>query len=339
MLMLASLFILKGIAQEVMPVQASLITKRTATWCPHCGTWGWSLFKDLLEDNKGKAVFFAAHYSGDLANTTATQITANFDAAYQPVFYYNEINQEATSSNTSAVLSSMTQKVNTAHTSQPIANVGFDSSYANGTMNVNAKVKFFQAAEGEYYLGVYLIEDHVIANQASIGANANHRRVLRSSFSTSTWGELIGNGSIAAGHEFTHTFSQTVDNPAAHDYSLAGVIWKKEGDKYKVVNTWAKDIEGGALSTDEPSAINPIVVNPNLIHTSASVQIHLTSEAHHVALELYNAQGAKVKSIFKGNLAAGDHRFELSRDGAGNGVYLLLFKADGSEWVEKVVFQ
>jgi hypothetical protein len=339
MLMLTSLFLLKGIAQEVVPVQSTLITKRTATWCSNCGSWGWSLFKNLLEDNKSKAVFFAAHFSGDLANTTATQITTNFEAAYQPVFYLNEINQNANSSNGSTVRNSVAQKVDAAFAQQPIANVGFDSSYANGTMTVNAKVKFFQPANGEYYLGLYLVEDNVVANQASVGANANHRRVLRSSFSSSTWGELIGNGSFNAGQEYSFIFSQAVANPAAHDYSLVGVIWKKEGDKYKVLNTWSSDIQGGASVTEEPASAHPISVVPNLVRTSAQVQVLLNSEAKQAILEVYDGKGARLKGIFAGNLAAGQHSFELNRENAPNGIYFLRFSADGQEWMEKVVFQ
>ena len=43
-------------SQEVMEVQQTLLTKRTATWCPYCGTWGWGFFEDLIEDNEEKAV-------------------------------------------------------------------------------------------------------------------------------------------------------------------------------------------------------------------------------------------------------------------------------------------
>ncbi|MEZ4962118.1 MAG: Omp28-related outer membrane protein [Saprospiraceae bacterium] len=339
MLMLCCLFILKGFAQQVVPVQASLITKRTATWCPNCGTWGWSLFNNLREANQGKAVFFAAHYSGDLANPLATELTTNFGAAYQPVFYFNETNQEALPSNTASILSSVTEKVGDAFTTAPIANVGFDSTYSGGDMTVNAKVKFFQPASGEYYLGIYLVEDNVTANQSGIGQNANHMRVLRASFSSSTWGELIGNGSFSAGDEFTKTFAMPVDNPSDHSYELAGVIWLKEGDKYKVVNAWTTDIQGGASAQEEASAFDQFYVAPTVTETAAVVHLQLSRVLDNASLELYDVGGTLVKRIFAGNLGTGVHDFNLDLTNESKGLYLVKFAGEGQTRIEKLVVQ
>jgi hypothetical protein len=52
---------------EVPATQKSLITKRTADWCPLCGGWGWPFFRQLILDNSNKAVLIAAHYSGALS--------------------------------------------------------------------------------------------------------------------------------------------------------------------------------------------------------------------------------------------------------------------------------
>lgn len=86
MLLVAALFIMKAAAQQVEEVQRTLITKRTASWCINCGTWGWTLFDGLVADNEDKSVLIAAHYDGDLENAAAEEITDNFGGFYQPRF-------------------------------------------------------------------------------------------------------------------------------------------------------------------------------------------------------------------------------------------------------------
>ena len=72
-LLIACLFAMQAIAQQVAQVQRSIVTKRTADWCPNCGTYGWTYFKDAIEQNGDKAVFIAAHYSGGLAAPAANE--------------------------------------------------------------------------------------------------------------------------------------------------------------------------------------------------------------------------------------------------------------------------
>ncbi|MEO1714235.1 MAG: hypothetical protein AAFU60_12955 [Bacteroidota bacterium] len=58
-LLFALLLVLGGSlqAQEVMEVTTPVITKKTATWCINCGTWGWDLFEGLVSANQNSAVF------------------------------------------------------------------------------------------------------------------------------------------------------------------------------------------------------------------------------------------------------------------------------------------
>ncbi|HHB79571.1 MAG TPA: hypothetical protein ENK85_10105, partial [Saprospiraceae bacterium] len=46
-------------AQEVPQTQSSLIIKKTASWCPPCGGWGWDLFEQLIDDNDSQAILWA----------------------------------------------------------------------------------------------------------------------------------------------------------------------------------------------------------------------------------------------------------------------------------------
>jgi hypothetical protein len=53
--------------QDVPETQQSLISKVTATWCINCGTWGWSLYEGLEQDNAGSN--FLTLYNGNEVST------------------------------------------------------------------------------------------------------------------------------------------------------------------------------------------------------------------------------------------------------------------------------
>ncbi|HMP29618.1 MAG TPA: hypothetical protein PKD85_08450, partial [Saprospiraceae bacterium] len=70
--------------------QASLLVKKTADWCPFCGTYGWSFFRKVKEQSQDlPSIMIAMHYSGGLINTTAVDLNANFSGPGQPVFFDN----------------------------------------------------------------------------------------------------------------------------------------------------------------------------------------------------------------------------------------------------------
>ena len=57
-------------AQEVPEVQRPLVTKISATWCPPCGGWGWTLMEELVIDNEDKATLIVAHHDGQLVTAS-----------------------------------------------------------------------------------------------------------------------------------------------------------------------------------------------------------------------------------------------------------------------------
>lgn len=52
-------------AQNVTDIQTTLITKRTADWCPYCGSYGWQFTTQLKPKLEGKdAIMWNVHHSG-----------------------------------------------------------------------------------------------------------------------------------------------------------------------------------------------------------------------------------------------------------------------------------
>lgn len=340
-ILIAVLFLMKGIAQQVEEIQRSLVTKRSADWCPYCGTWGWNYFESAIAENGDKAVYMSAHYDGGLSDPAAEEITDNWGGFYQPKFFFNDVQQGVTAGNVTPKLAALKQLVDSASLVPPVANVGFEPIFENGLLNVDAKVKFFQAAQGDFYLGMYLLEDHVVAFQQSIGANAVHRHLFRHSFTEETFGQPITNGDVTAGQEFSLDFSIPVDEITGHEYEVVGIVWKKEGDKYIPLNVWSTN----QIDTVTVSAVsniasqNRMVVYPNIANLKTTILVEFAENQSVAQLEVFDIMGRKVAMLHNGQLIAGIKSFELDRQAVGgNGLYFVQLKAPGFLKTEKVVF-
>lgn len=323
-------------AQEIIVPQTNrpLITKRTASWCTNCGTWGWSLFENLLSDNQSTALLIAAHYSGEHQNSVAQEITSNFGAFGQPTFYFNSENQGANSSNGSTVRSNIQEAVNTFNAATPVVQAGIDAKADDAyTINVEVKTEFFQQAEGDFYLGAYLIERNFTGTQTPIGNNAQHKQLLRLSATNTTFGEALASGQIASGAtqeaSFTITAAmmeqagiQDLDRIFSNEFEIATIIWENVNGDYEVVNTNRASI--GVLSgNQEIEALNVFNVYPNPAGTQAFLALELTQNLEDVTISLMNAQGQLVRNIYQGELVAGPHQIELAKGALPGGMYFV----------------
>lgn len=335
------LFVSVSLFSQVVPeVQRSLITKRSATWCPPCGGWGWTMFDNLIDQNPENAVLFAAHHSGDLTSQAAVDITANWVAFSQPRFYLGHEDQNASSSNATSLLASIKTEVDFAFTQSPVANVGFFHDYDGGNINVDAKVKFFQNTSGEFYVAFYLVENEIVNYQASQGNNAIHERVLRSSFTNDTFGELIANGDLNAGDTFDYNFSIAASNPAIINYDIVGIIWQKVDEKYQVLNV-IDDEQQEVTSTREAllSQVN-MQINPNISQSNTTLYLESTEKMSEMKIAVYDLNGNLVEQLFAGNLESGKHQFSIfnsTNPVAGN--YFVSLSAEGSTISKKLVIQ
>ncbi|MBK9012989.1 MAG: T9SS type A sorting domain-containing protein [Saprospiraceae bacterium] len=341
-LLVACLFLVKGIAQQVEQKQRILVTKRTADWCPYCGTWGWTYFENAIEQNGENAVFMAAHYDGGLYDPAAKEITDNWGGFYQPKFFANEMEQGVTASNVTAKLAQLKFQLDILGTIAPIANCGFEPVYENGDIKVAAKVKFFGPlqAQGEFYLGIYLLEDHVTAFQASIDSNAVHRHLFRESFTTETFGKLIVNGNVDAGQEFSLDFALPVSEITGHEYEVVGIIWLKNGDKFIPVNVWSTDdislVSG--VSVIEPT--NEVLVVPTVTINAARIIVQSIEDQPVATVDVLDVNGRIVATLHDGFLKKRYSDFDLDWNLVGqSGLYFVRVTTPTFVLVEKVIFQ
>lgn len=231
---------------QVEEKQMALINKMTATWCGTCGTWGWDVFKEIIDETKGKAVLMGTYGSSasDMTNQTAQQFNFAFaPGTGYPAFCYN--GQNFTQYVQGYVDSEATQetiidKAAKFNRDKPIVNAGYEMLIEGNSLTINTRTRFFQQTEGKYYLGVYVIENGVGNEQAGRGYS-NHLYVLRGTANETSWGEQVASGKIEAGFTGENSYSIEIEEDWNTDHlSAALVIWEKVGDKYIFVNAYTK---------------------------------------------------------------------------------------------------
>ncbi|MCB0569524.1 MAG: hypothetical protein KDC66_07170 [Phaeodactylibacter sp.] len=339
-------------AQDIIVPQTNkpLIVKYTASWCPYCGAWGWTLFENLLTDNSSDATLVAAHYSGNYLNSTSLAWYNNDNAFYQPVFFVNDVNQNAMSGNIASVRDAVRQEVQEAKAQAPLAQAGIRAQVDdNYDVYVDVKTHFFNNASGEYYLGVYLVEKSFIGYQASIGNNAEHRQVLRGSISPGSFGALVASGDISAGSDYQVSYSigqssiqsmgiEHLDDLYSGDIEVVTVIWKKTNGKYQAVNANSSVLT--ILSAVEaPAVASRFDILPNIVAQQAEVQLELPHALPDSRLSLFSLNGVELRNLHRGAMPEGLNTFTLNRENLPAGIYLLQLSS-GSEVVNrKAVFR
>lgn len=340
LLFFLTVFSISLMAQDVPEVQMPLITKRAATWCPPCGGWGWTFFEHLIEDNSDKAILIAAHHSGDLATTVAQEITANFNAFSQPRFYVNNADQNVTNSSSVTKRTEIQEMVDDMSSQAPIANVGLNAWLVDGVLNVDTKTRFFQDTEGEYYVGLYIIEDGVMNTQSGQSGVVAHEYILRAAFDNSSFGEAISETSITANTDFDGLYSLEL-NPAwnTEKIILMSIIWKKEDDKYQFVNANRTTEFSFTNAEDELSEVTDFQVFPTVITDQAIAKINLSENVEQVQMNIIDLTGKNMVSIFNGNLTAGEHYFDIQKNQMVAGMYFLIIEINGKVASEKLIFE
>lgn len=343
LLILCTSFTLSAQQIEIPQKQFTLVTKRTATWCPYCGTWGWELFENLIADNSGKALLIAAHYSGDLINPTASSITNNFGGFGQPLFFLDNENQNVSSGNIDDKRNSIKSKINEAFLEPPKAQTGMILVDNDNQLDVYTKTRFFQNREGAFYVGVYLIEKTWFHYQSGQGQDAQHKNVLRESLTESDFGELIADGMVSAGSEFTFQVSLPLDETYdLNNTTIATIIWEKDGGTYKVVNSNFSDnfVDELVATNEELLKINDFIASPNPAIDYTEITLELEEGFDQAELSLFDPQGKKVKTLFAGKIVAGTNRFILNRTELSvSGLYLLQLQTQQKIVTRKIIFK
>lgn len=322
--------------------QKSLLTKRTATWCPICGQPDiWPMVKNLEANLSNKALVVAGHHSASstLYSTVAKDLIDNFTPAFsQPVFYFNRERIGSGGANTESMLN---ERADLAYQQIPLAQTGlrltFDESQR--LLEIAGRIEFYESTEGNYQLAYYLIRKSIIANQSNQGSDTEHINVLWESITAGSFGIAIDQESLVPGGSFSH--QEQFPLPAElnpDNLIVAAIIWKQnEEGIYEFVNVErSDDIQPGIITqTYEPATLTAFLIQPTLTQRESLAIIRLSSALPASDLSIYNARGQKIKTIFRGDLANGSHRFELQVPTSG--IYFVVLRSGNQISTQRLI--
>lgn len=266
-------------AQDVSQTSMPLISKKTATWCGPCGTWGWDAFKTIVDQNEDKAIIIEVHQSSTskLNSTIATALYQEFDqVSSTPAFYVGTTNMTQYAENggiyPSTTVTKVTESAGLMATEVTI-NSGFDARIEDDKIMLDAKVKFFAEAIGTYYIGAYVTEREVTEYQNRIGNDAVHYNVLRASMTTAPFGEMIADGTTNKDTEFDFDFSIDIEGDwKKDDLRVFTAIWKKEEDgSHTFQSGYTEFITGTGI--DGSIVSNQFDVYPSVLTRGESIMI------------------------------------------------------------------
>ncbi len=343
-LLLMSLFV-GAQAIEVPNTQIPLITKISASWCPHCGNWGWDFFDGLLEDNAGKAILITTHYSGNYQTDDGQALATNFGIISQPEFFLGTDKISANSGNYSSMIPMVNSNVSSQRSEKPMVQSGLKLSLqTTGMLKVEAKAKFFENGNGEYYMGLYLVENDFVGYQAGQGNGAQHKNLFRGSLMDNTFGDLLGVGMMAANTEIDMEtdFDLNASGFQAGNIEIIAIIWEKVGNKYKYVNAnSSKSIQLVSANEEVEKRVAQFTVAPNPVEKRAVVELELANPLEAFQLRWITLDGKVVRVLASANsINAGQHRFEIERPAAMTaGVYLLQLTSAQGTISKKILLQ
>ncbi len=326
---------------EVPQVQMSLITKKTATWCPYCGDWGWTMFKGLLEDNASKSLVIAAHYSGDLANDPSIAIAQNFGGVGQPRFYLGNADQGVSNGNVSSKRTAIKEAVDDRYANgTPLAQTGLKVAVIGKQATVRTATRFFGDAEGDYRLGVYLVRKSFNYYQSGKGSMADHSNLLTRAISEAIFGETLVSEGAAAGTTIDRDFSfEFTDAENPEDFMVATILWKANGTKFDFVNTnFTAELSSELSSQTRAAALlgSSVKLSPNPATDHFDLRFHLQKAVDSADVSIRDLNGKVVRRLTSGSLPAGDHLLQAEDlEDVPAGVYLLHFNLEGSSYALK----
>jgi len=320
-----------GKAQTAPEVQTPMFTKVTATWCPNCGTWGWTFYKNVFEDNASDAIFIKAHYSGDLMTSNSVELKNNLFSGFQPQFFVNNTDVGANSSNISAKRTQVKSDIEQMIAEGPLVNTGLEVTRDGDTYTIKTATEFFQEGNGKYHLGILVLEDAVTNNQASLGV-VDHEDVVRGAVG-STFGDMIAEGVVAEGTIINNTYTMDVDpNWTLSNISFVAVIWDEDGGGYDYVN--ANEAKATVVS-----GLNELKASTSLEWRSGAQSIAVLNVEQTISdatLEIRSINGQLIQTIFTGNIIEGQHQYNLEGN-LPSGNYILRLRAKSGE--NSILFQ
>jgi hypothetical protein len=329
-LILSTCLLLSGItlfAQTPPNKNLGIINKTTATWCGPCGSWGWTLFEDIIADNHANAICMGTYgdNASDLYNQTADDFKMDFaPTAGWPAFCAVGLNRTEYAAGGGIYPSITRTNVKTSIDSfintPVLASTGYTYTINGNSININTTTKFWAANNGDFYVNVYFVEDGVMNVQNGQTGTVAHHDVLRGGI-TGTWGQNLINGAITANQTFNKSFSYTI--PAGWDKSklkVVTMIWKKNGSDYMFIN--ANNVANAPAGINNIEEAGNIRLFPNPATNFATLSIDV-DQVTNIQYTITDINGKTVLSKSIPHVAYGNYKEAINTESFHQGTYLL----------------
>jgi len=221
-------------------------------WCGPCGDYGGPtldscLLKEstLLTGMKFNGSSNASSLNSAIANGAYSAFNTGVFAGASTIPAMALNNQKISiTTNIPYNASSAIQKATAFSNDSVIAGIALRKSIEGDSIVIDSKVKFFKAiaAGSDYTLGLYVVEDNLIANQYTSGGydvSYEYRNLVRTSNGATYTGVSINSSAaITADQEFESS-TKIYLKPAWNKSKLkvVGVIWKKGTTPATVINS------------------------------------------------------------------------------------------------------
>ena len=283
---------------NVPQIQKSLYGVVEATWCGNCGQHGIPKTTEVIDQAGDEAIFFSLHKSAssELYSSTAEDIANSIGTSGQPYWTLNGIALGGNSAN------SATSIINSIHANYNAmaadVNAGYEWYIYNDTLYVETKTEFFNAANGDYNVAVYVSEDSIYAYQANYdplidNGNIYHSHILRTSASADAFGVPVASGAITAGSSFSNIQKIKIDPTWDLEHiHLSSVVWEDNGANYTFLNANDSGQES-AFASIEHEAVNELELSIFPIPSSDKITVN-TAESTNATLNIYSLSGELV---------------------------------------------
>ena len=215
----------------------------TSTGCPGCGSWGAPTHETIAKRLTSDIVPVAVHIKyGDPMITGASEaIAANRTGQrFTPQLWVNNENSMVLNGNSidgNASIDRVNDGIEVFQSADATLAVGVSHAINDDEMTIRYKTKALEELDGEYWIGVYVMENGILHQQSSAAQNPfEHNYVIRVS-NSGGFGDLLGDSGFALDSETDKTVTLTLNEEWNKDNLYAtAIVWKKEGSNFIVVN-------------------------------------------------------------------------------------------------------
>ncbi len=229
---------------EIQQSQQAVMFYMSGNWCGPCGLYGKPALKKNIDKHGDDLVVISAQLGQDpMTNQYANEVASLWGVNSVPTAAIGGNEGSASKIGGGASMEgSMDTKISSLIASEAVLNSMIERKVEGNKMTVTVTTKFFKAADGEYFISVYLLEDNIIDRQYVSGEGwhdpVEFDNILRAEMTDgAAYGVALADGTTAANTKVTKEFSVTLDSKwKTENLKVAAVIWKKGSNGVVISN-------------------------------------------------------------------------------------------------------